>query len=152
MKSVMMAAAFAAALGLSMAAAPQAMACGGHENQAEVGKISVDELAARIEKKDSVHIYDANSKERFEQGHVPGATWVDHKDISTVTLPKDTSAMLVFYCAREQCKASTTVAQAAVALGYTNVYVMPEGIKGWEAKSKPTERPGAPREEARRDS
>lgn len=154
MKKVFVAGALAAALVLGVGAAgSSASACGGYtDDAASFGKMSVEQVWARVEAKDDVHIYDANSKERYDQGHVPGAVWVDYKALTAEALPAEKSDTVVFYCAREQCKASHKAAEAAVVLGYTSVYIMPEGIMGWEAKNKPVQRVEAPRADAKRES
>jgi rhodanese-related sulfurtransferase len=111
------------------------------EPDADLRKMHVDEVAARVEKKDPrTFVYDANKPERYAKGHVPGAKWVDSMNLAADTLPADKTSDVVFYCWNEQCSASHAAARAATKLGYANAYVMPEGIVGWESKGKPTEK------------
>ena len=70
---------------------------------------------------------------------MPGATWVHYDSVTAEMLPTDHTASLVFYCANESCTASHTAAEAAVALGYSDVSVMGGGIQGWLAAGKPVE-------------
>jgi len=86
------------------------------------------------------YVFDNNTKERFDEGHVPGAKWVDPSQLTAAVLPADKNATLVFYCANPSCSACHVGARAAMKLGYTKVYIMPEGIMGWEAAKLPTER------------
>lgn len=100
--------------------------------------LTLDDAEAKIGKP-GVYFYDANPREMYDRGHVPGATWVVWDDLSTVKLPDDKAAMLVFYCANEWCTASHESARRAQKLGYTNVALMPRGILGWKKAKKPLE-------------
>ncbi len=64
------------------------------------GKLSVDEVAARIGKP-GVHVYDNNSEEDYAAGHVPTARWVAYDGVQASVLPSDKQATLIFYCANE---------------------------------------------------
>lgn len=110
------------------------------ESAPELAQVSIDEVAGAVEGRDpSWAIFDANSRETYEQHHVPGATWVDYDALSQEQLPQDRSATLVFYCANEQCEASHVAARSAIGFGYENVRVMGAGIHGWIAAGKPVE-------------
>jgi hypothetical protein len=66
-----------------------------------VGELTVDEVEARIAKKDgSFFVFDVNPKEVFEAGHVPTAKWIE--EVQASVLPADKTASLVFYCANER--------------------------------------------------
>ncbi|MGC4121454.1 MAG: rhodanese-like domain-containing protein [Myxococcales bacterium] len=123
----------------------QALACDGHEGTASVEIKKVDVVAlADLQKKMSVYVYDANSeKTRTEQGVIPGAamlTSASQYDVEKELTPvKD--APLVFYCANEKCKASHVAAERAAKAGYTNVSVLPSGIKGWKEAGQKTAKP-----------
>lgn len=102
--------------------------------------ISVDAVAQRVEAHDArLAVFDANSRETYDEHHVPGATWVRYDAVTAEVLPTDHTASLVFYCANESCTASHNAAEAAVALGYSDVSVMGGGIQGWLAAGKPVE-------------
>jgi rhodanese-related sulfurtransferase len=109
----------------------------------QVKEMHAEAVADALAKKQAVHIYDANSKERYDQGHVPTARWVPFNGVAVSHLPKDKSATLIFYCYNEMCSASTTAAKRALELGFTNVYVMPEGIEGWIESGQATEAPSS---------
>jgi len=98
--------------------------------------LTVDEVASKL-KDPNTFVFDNNSADRYKQGHVPGAKWVRPDEITAASLPADKTATLVFYCANEHCMACHSGAKAALALGYTNVYIMPAGIAGWEKSGKP---------------
>lgn len=107
-------------------------------------RMSIDELTTKMDEakagKLTLHIYDNNNKDRFAEGHIPGAKWVQFDAVKEGDLPSNKDATLVFYCASEQCMACHTGAKSAVALGFKNVYILPAGIKGWEKAQKPVEK------------
>jgi rhodanese-related sulfurtransferase len=98
--------------------------------------LTVNEVAARLGDANTF-IFDNNSKDRYDKGHIPSAKWVRPDEISAAILPADKRATLVFYCANEHCMACHSGAKVALGLGYTNVFIMPAGIAGWEKAGKP---------------
>lgn len=69
---------------------------------AHLKTMTVDEVDKRIVAKDaSFHVFDANLREVYDKGHVPGAVWVPEEGVTAAILPKDKSATLVFYCANQ---------------------------------------------------
>lgn len=102
------------------------------------GRLTVDEVEKLIKAK-SIAVFDNNSKERYEKGHVPTATWVSIADFDAKVLPADKDAKLVFYCGNEKCMACHAGAKKALEAGYKNVFIMPAGIAGWEKANKPVE-------------
>lgn len=96
-------------------------------------------VAKAISANGDLNVYDVNSIERYNKGHVKGAKHLNRHLIGADTLPTDKAAQVVFYCGSSRCTASHKAARKAMALGYTNVSVMPEGIKGWEEARLPTE-------------
>jgi 3-mercaptopyruvate sulfurtransferase SseA len=64
----------------------------------EVPSLSVDEVARKLGDK-AVFLYDNNPRKGYDQGHLPGAHWVDYKHVTAADLPADKSATLIFYCA-----------------------------------------------------
>ena len=67
----------------------------------EIPGMTVDELAGMIDRHEAVAVYDANGRERYEQGHIPSAVHVGHDEVTAAVLPPDHGARLVFYCANE---------------------------------------------------
>ena len=90
-------------LGLLSVIALGASACSKKQtsrNGQPLKELTVDEVATRIAKKDGkTFVFDNNSKERWTESHVPGAKWVDFKNVQASDLPSDKAATLVFYCA-----------------------------------------------------
>ena len=67
----------------------------------EIPGMTVDELAGMIDRHEAVAVYDANGRERYERGHIPGARYVGHDEVTAAMLPADRATRLVFYCYNE---------------------------------------------------
>ncbi len=66
---------------------------------ASLRPLTVDQVAERIAAKDGkTFVLDANMKESWVSGHVPGARWVDDENVTAADLPADKTATLIFYC------------------------------------------------------
>ena len=102
-------------------------------------RITPAELRAKLDAHAPMSVFDDNSDERYAQGHVPTAKHLKVDEVTAAALPADKTAMLVFYCSSDKCSACHHAAEAALALGFTNVWIMPEGIKGWEEAKYPVQ-------------
>ena len=107
------------------------------DHEAELRRLTVAELAEFIDHHEQVAVFDNNNPQTYATGHIPGARWVAHDGVTASILPADHGARLVFYCHNEQCQACHHAARQAMALGYTNVYILPAGIVGWQGAGKP---------------
>jgi len=108
----------------------------------KITDISHDDLKKAIAD-GSVTVIDVNGTASYKAGHIPGA--IDYsakKDDLAAVLPKDKNALIVAYCGSPACGAYKKAADAAVALGYTNVKHYSGGLSGWKAKNETLE-PGA---------
>lgn len=105
-----------------------------------VADISQADLQAAIASK-SVVLLDVNGTESYNDGHIPGAIDFEAhgKEIAKL-LPADKSALIVAYCANPHCPAYKQGANAATALGYTNVKHFAPGIYGWKKSGAPVEK------------
>ncbi len=103
----------------------------------KAGKMSVAEVGAMLERREAIFVFDANERESYLKGHVPGAQWIQYDAVSAAKLPKSKDARLLFYCYNPLCGASPLAAKKAVSLGYRNVWLMPEGITGWRKANLP---------------
>ena len=94
--------------------------------------ISHDELKTAIKDK-KVTLLDVNGTSTYEKGHIPGAIdFTKDKEKIASKLPKDKGALIVAYCANENCTAYQKGALAAKELGYTNIKHYAKGIMGWK--------------------
>ena len=108
--------------------------------QTEPRTLSLQDVAERISVRDGrTFVFDANPPELYKEQHVPGARWIDYNSVKKNVLPADRRATLIFYCANRMCTASHQAAKTALSLGWTEVYVMPEGIFGWVRARLPIE-------------
>jgi len=117
---------------------------GCHSDSANLETLSIAQVADLMKKDDAVVICDANGTSiRDKYGVVPGAVLLagyGAEDI-TAALPATKNTPLVFYCSSRMCSAAPRAANKAVDAGYTDVYVMPEGIKGWVQAGQPVDKP-----------
>lgn len=146
---------FAAAGALAIAAAPSvAIACENPEScdcdcdhkknaKKEPAKLTIDEVAS-LQKAKKVTPVDANGEAtRQKMGVIPGAVLLTSSSQfdPAKELPADKNAKLVFYCANTRCTAAGAAAVRAIEAGYTDVSVLPDGIKGWKDAGQPTDTP-----------
>jgi rhodanese-related sulfurtransferase len=100
--------------------------------------ISPKELLQVIRDKQAV-IFDVNSRQSWQQAHVPGALNIDPIEFQETDLPADKNSSLVFYCSNLFCRKAPNAARRAKSIGYSNVKVMSAGISGWLSSDLPTE-------------
>lgn len=107
---------------------------------AKIADITHADLQAAIAAK-SVAILDVNGSESFAEGHIPGAIdFETAKAKLAAVLPKDKSTLVVAYCGSPMCSAYRAGANAALALGYTNVKRYAPGIDGWKKSGAQVEK------------
>jgi len=103
-----------------------------------IPELTVRDVAARLGQA-GFHVYDTNNRARWRRSHLPGARNLDDDEFDRGQLPEDTQATLVFYCWGPGCHSCHAAAARARQFGYQDVYVMPEGIGGWEKARHPIE-------------
>jgi rhodanese-related sulfurtransferase len=99
-------------------------------------ELSVEEVEELLTDKGAV-VIDVNPRRRWASGHLPGAINLDPNEYSVEDLPPSKLTTLVFYCNDVGSPASRYAAQKAMHFGYTNVFTMPVGIRGWLSARKP---------------
>lgn len=81
-------------------------------------------------------VIDARSPGEYQEVHIKGAINIPwpmlEKNPALLNMPKDSK--LVFYCNGFKCGKSPKAARLAATLGYTNLYVLSEGMPTWEEK------------------
>lgn len=103
----------------------------------EAGKLTISEVVAILDHQEAVFFFDANGRESYLEGHIPGAQWIQYDALTAADLPESKDAMLVFYCYNPLCGASPLAARKALSLGYRNVWLVPDGIVGWRKANLP---------------
>src|SRR5262249_4157837 len=124
----------------SLPFATRAIACEGEGHQQATFKTTnIPEVASWLNKQ-AAYVFDANDKTtRDKYGVIAGAsTLTSARTYDLRELPPNKDAKLVFYCGGPKCMSSHGAAERALAAGYTDVNVMPEGIKGWVDAGRPT--------------
>lgn len=118
--------------GCSRRAADDAAATAAAAPAQAIPSITIDELEARLARGECRAV-DANGEAtRKRHGVIPGAVLLsDYEAFLPSELPADRAKGLVFYCANEQCGASSEAAARAITAGYHDVRVLPAGIFGW---------------------
>jgi len=141
---------FVAALAAVAIVVPtKAFSCDEHEGQTSAKKPAIQSLTVKqladAKQAGKATVYDANTADtRQQMGIIPGAKLLTSavKYEPSKELPSDKSGQVVFYCYNEACGASHMAAKRASEAGYTNVAVLPAGIKGWKDAGQPTATPG----------
>ena len=65
------------------------------------GELTVAQVDQLIQSK-KADVFDNNSKDEWQQGHVPSAKWVAFNGVKASDLPQDKNRELVFYCHNEK--------------------------------------------------
>src|SRR5690348_12032823 len=107
------------------------------DSKARVKELTVDQVKAKVDRGDKFHLIDVREESEWAKDHLPGATHLGkgiiERDIEQ-RLP-DTSAELVLYCGGGF--RSALAADNLQKMGYTNVFSMDGGIRGWREKGYP---------------
>lgn len=83
-------------------------------------------------------ILDVNLREDYIKSHLPTAKLIQFGRMDEV-MPPDKNKRIIFYCMSELCSSSHEMARASLRSNYTNVAIMPTGLKGWLKANLPTE-------------
>ena len=105
-------------------------------------RIAPAALYRRMQQREPITVVDVTSRERWVEGHVPGATNLDPTTYDAGALPADRDAPVVFYCSNALCRRAPTAASRARKMGFRNVLVMSAGISGWRGANLPTQAGG----------
>lgn len=127
---------FASALALvSIAGCSKSQKDESAQAKSDVPTVTIDELDSSLA---AVQPVDANGEQtRKKMGVIPGAVLLtDSESYGLSELPADKAKPLVFYCGNTSCGASHEAANKAIAAGYKNVKVLPDGIAGWVKAGK----------------
>ncbi|HCE67246.1 MAG: hypothetical protein A2X82_10870 [Geobacteraceae bacterium GWC2_55_20] len=98
----------------------------------------VEKLVALGPEKGKYFLYDSRPLPRFQQGSIPTAVnlpFPAFDKLADKLLPKDKSALVIFYCAGPSCNMSPGSADKAKKLGYTNLKVYKDGMPAWSTKN-----------------
>jgi rhodanese-related sulfurtransferase len=98
--------------------------------------VSTEWVKQQVDAQADIVLIDSRPKQgKYDQGHIPGAISIPdtYFDKLASQLPAEKNKPLVFYCGGLDCPLSNKSASKAIALGYSNVKVYPEGYPRWVA-------------------
>lgn len=101
------------------------------------GQITVAE-AKQVFDSGQAGFIDTRAKDKFEEGHIPGAVRLDLESFAEgvpvkLGLFPDRNQTLILYCAGGHCDESERVAERLDGFGYTTVFIIHDGFPGWQA-------------------
>jgi rhodanese-related sulfurtransferase len=107
------------------------------DTKLHVRELTVDDVKAKLDKKETFHLVDVREESEWAKDHLPGAVHlgkgVIERDIEQ-TIPQ-LGASIVLYCGGGY--RSALAADNLQKMGYTNVWSMDGGIRGWREKGYP---------------
>jgi rhodanese-related sulfurtransferase len=107
------------------------------DTKARVQELTVDQVKAKLDRGEPFHLIDVREESEWSKDHLPQALYLGkgilERDIEK-RLP-DTSAAIVLYCGGGF--RSALAADNLQKMGYTNVFSMDGGIRGWREKGYP---------------
>jgi rhodanese-related sulfurtransferase len=107
------------------------------DTKKRVRELTVDNVKAKLDRKETFYLVDVREESEFAKDHLPGAQHlgkgVIERDIETA-IPQ-TDAPIVLYCGGGF--RSALAAENLQKMGYTNVWSMDGGIRGWRDKGYP---------------
>jgi len=98
----------------------------------------VEKLVAKGPEKGNYYLFDSRLLTRFQEGSIPTAVnlpFPAFDNLADRLLPKDKSALIIFYCGGPTCNMSPGSADKAMKLGYTNLKIYKDGMPAWLEKN-----------------
>jgi rhodanese-related sulfurtransferase len=110
------------------------------DTKMHVRELTVDDVKAKLDKKETFHLVDVREESEWATDHLPGAVHLGkgiiERDIEQ-SIPQ-LGASIVLYCGGGY--RSALAADNLQRMGYTNVSSMDGGIRGWREKGYPLTR------------
>jgi rhodanese-related sulfurtransferase len=111
-----------------------------NDARSRVKELNVQDVKQKLDRGEKFHLVDVREDSEWNAGHLPGAQHIGkgviERDIET-KIP-DTGAEIVLYCGGGY--RSALAADALQKMGYTNVFSMDGGWRGWNEAKLPVER------------
>ena len=112
-----------------------------NDAKTRIKELTIDDVRQKLDRGEKLHLVDVREDSEWTKGHLPGAEHlgkgVIERDIET-KIP-DASAEIVLYCGGGF--RSALAADNLQKMGYTNVYSMDGGWRGWNEAGLPIEKP-----------
>jgi rhodanese-related sulfurtransferase len=110
------------------------------EARGRIQELNVDQVKQKLDRKERFHLIDVREESEWNRDHIAGASYlgkgVIERDIEQ-QIP-DKEAQIVLYCGGGF--RSALAADNLHKMGYTNVFSMDGGIRGWREKGYPLSR------------
>jgi rhodanese-related sulfurtransferase len=110
------------------------------DTKMHVRELTVDDVKAKLDRNETFHLVDVREESEWAKDHLPGAVHLGkgiiERDIEQ-TIPQ-LGASIVLYCGGGY--RSALAADNLQKMGYTNVWSMDGGIRGWREKGYPVAR------------
>ena len=118
---------------------PTLGACTPKVDDSSVARVSVTEVARRVEKGSNVLLLDARDKSQYVQGHVPAARLVSLPDIEPFepTPAFEGYSSLIVYGENPGSGTAMALAKRLLQAKHKNVQLMLDGFDGWKAQGLP---------------
>jgi len=111
-----------------------------NDAKSRIRELKVEDVRRKLDAGQKFHLVDVREESEWAAGHLPGAQHIGkgviERDIET-KIP-DTSAEIVLYCGGGF--RSALAADNLQKMGYTNVYSMDGGFRGWKDAGLPIEK------------
>jgi rhodanese-related sulfurtransferase len=111
-----------------------------NDARSRVKELNVQDVKQKLDRGEKFHLIDVREESEWNAGHMPGAQHIGkgviERDIET-KIP-DTKAQIVLYCGGGY--RSALAADALQKMGYTNVFSMDGGWRGWNEAKLPVEK------------
>jgi rhodanese-related sulfurtransferase len=112
-----------------------------NDAKSRVRELTVDDVKRKLDRGEKFHLVDVREDTEWAKGHIRGAEHLGkgiiERDIET-QIP-DPTAEIILYCGGGF--RSALAADALQKMGYTNVWSMDGGWRGWNEKNLPIEKP-----------
>ena len=108
-----------------------------------IKELTIDDVKKKLERGEQFRLIDVREESEWAKGHLPGAQYIGKGIIERDIEEKipDHNAELVLYCGGGF--RSALAADNLQKMGYTNVYSMDGGWRGWNDAKLPIEKDGA---------
>lgn len=114
-------------------------ACTPSVDDSSVARVSVTEVARRLEKGSNVLLLDARDQSVYAKGHIPDARHVSLPDVNAFepTPGFDGYSSLIVYGENPGSGTAIALAKRLMQAKYNNVQLMQEGFDAWKAQGLP---------------
>ena len=108
--------------------------------KSRVHELSVDQVKTKLERGEKFHLVDVREESEWAKDHLPRAVFLGKGIIERDIEQKipETAAEIILYCGGGY--RSALAADNLQKMGYTNVFSMDGGIRGWRERNYPLEK------------